>query len=425
MSAGPSELRRHATILIAAAAGVGFSFAAIPPFVLSVFAGPMTREFGWSLQQYQTANLFVPLGILVAAPLGGALLDRYGVRRVALVGIVAYAISIAALSLVNAAPWTFYAAMFGAALLACGTLPTTWTRLVNACFDRQRGVALGIVLSGSGVVAIFAPALAQALIDSVGWRNAWLALALLPLVVAWPLAWRWVREAPASAGTAGADAAAAGAESPAAAPLAGATLAGATLAEALRSRRFWLLAGSFAAVSLVMGGWNANLVPILEGQGLATTEAATLAGVLGLSIAIGRIAAGLLIDRFWAPGVAAIAFALPALGLLALLAGLSQTWMLALAVATFGLAQGAEFDFLAYLVSRFFGLAHYGKIYALLVLPITFATAIGTVVVGRARDLSGGFEGVFPLMIVLLIVSGVLQLLLGRYPPRTLAAAGH
>lgn len=62
------EIIRHRQVLLAACAGVAFSIAAIPPFVLSVFAGPMTREFGWSLQQFQSATFAVPLGILIAAP---------------------------------------------------------------------------------------------------------------------------------------------------------------------------------------------------------------------------------------------------------------------------------------------------------------------------------------------------------------------
>lgn len=61
------EITRHRRVSLAACTGVGLSIAAIPPFVLSVFVGPMTREFGWSLQQFQWATSAVPLGVLVSA----------------------------------------------------------------------------------------------------------------------------------------------------------------------------------------------------------------------------------------------------------------------------------------------------------------------------------------------------------------------
>ncbi|NDB16134.1 MAG: MFS transporter, partial [Gammaproteobacteria bacterium] len=187
-----SELVRHRQVLIAAAAGVGLSIAGIPTFVLSVFAGPMTRDLGWTLQQFQTGGLFIALGVLVAAPLGGWLLDRYGPRRVAMTGLLAFAAGIAGVSRVGAEPWTFYLAILMLTLLAAGVLPTTWTRIVNGSFDRQRGIALGIALSGSGIFATFGPGLAQAVIDTAGWRMAWLALAALPACVALPLVWAFV-----------------------------------------------------------------------------------------------------------------------------------------------------------------------------------------------------------------------------------------
>ena len=150
-----NELWRQRGILLACMAGVGLSLAAIPPFVLSVFARPMTQEFGWSLQTYQTVNFFIPLGIIFASPLGGYLVDRYGPRRVALIGILAFSVGIAGFSVVTAAAWTFYLVMLALTLLASGILPITWTRLVNAHFLERRGLALGLTLSGSGIAAMF------------------------------------------------------------------------------------------------------------------------------------------------------------------------------------------------------------------------------------------------------------------------------
>jgi MFS family permease len=390
------EILRHRQVLVAACAGVAFSIAAIPPFVLSVFAGPMTREFGWTLQQFQWATFAVPLGVLIAAPVGGWLLDRYGPRRVALVGLAAFGASVAGLALSTAEPWTFYLAMLVLSLAAAGVLPTTWTRIINGSFDRQRGVALGITLSGSGIFATFGPSLAQFVIDLAGWRVAWLVLAALPVCVALPLVAAFIRSPQAT--------------------VRGEVSAtqGVTLASAIGSQRFWVMIASFGAVSFCLGGFNANLVPVLMAEGLGAAQAATLAGTLGLAMITGRIVAGLLVDRFWSPGVAAVAFSLPLLGAALLMGEGLSTGALMLCVALMGFAAGAEYDVLAFMTSRFFGLAHYGKIYATMLVPISIATSAGAVAFGRIRDASGSFEAAWPVVLGVCGIGAALQLALGR-----------
>lgn len=390
------EILRHRQVLVAACAGVAFSIAAIPPFVLSVFAGPMTREFGWTLQQFQWATLAVPLGVLIAAPVGGWLLDRYGPRRVALVGLAAFGASVAGLALSTAEAWTFYLAMLVLSLAAAGVLPTTWTRIINGSFDRQRGVALGITLSGSGIFATFGPSLAQFVIDLAGWRVAWLVLAALPVCVALPLVAAFIRSPQAT--------------------VRGEVSAtqGVTLASAIGSQRFWVMIASFGAVSFCLGGFNANLVPVLMAEGLGAAQAATLAGTLGLAMITGRIVAGFLVDRFWSPGVAAVAFSLPLLGAALLMGEGLSTGALMLCVALMGFAAGAEYDVLAFMTSRFFGLANYGKIYATMLVPISIATSAGAVAFGRIRDASGSFEAAWPVVLVVCGIGAVLQLALGR-----------
>ena len=353
------EILRHRQVLVAACAGVAFSIAAIPPFVLSVFAGPMTREFGWTLQQFQWATFAVPLGVLIAAPVGGWLLDRYGPRRVALVGLAAFGASVAGLALSTAEAWTFYLAMLILSLAAAGVLPTTWTRIINGSFDRQRGLALGITLSGSGIFATFGPSLAQFVIDLAGWRVAWLVLAALPVCVALPLVAAFIRSPQATVrGEVNAT-------------------QGVTLASAVGSQRFWVMIASFGAVSFCLGGFNANLVPVLMAEGLGAAQAATLAGTLGLAMITGRIVAGLLVDRFWSPGVAAVAFSLPLLGAALLMGEGLSIGALMLCVALMGFAAGA-------------------------------------VAFGRIRDASGSFEAAWPVVLVVCGIGAALQLALGR-----------
>ncbi len=403
-----NELWSRRGILLATMAGVGLSIAAIPPYVLGVFARPMTQEFGWSMQAYQTVNLFVTLGIVFASPLGGFLVDRFGPRRVALAGIPAFSLGIAGLGLASVEIWTFYAAMLALTLLASGALPITWTRLINTHFLERRGAALGLALSGSGVAAIFLPSLAQGVIDAAGWRTAWLALAALPLLIAWPLGWRFFRDSRVADPGASSD------DHHTANPP-----VGLTLAAALQSHRFWLIVGSLCAISVCLGCWTANLFPVLLTKGLEAPDAARIAGILGLAVIGGRVSAGFLLDRFWAPAIASAVFLLPIIGFNILYIDQPASWQLALAVALCGIAAGAEYDFLAYFVARYFGMANYGKVFASIILPVTLATSAGAILGGRVLDQTGSITALVPAFTIAILVAAALPLALGRYPQHT------
>lgn len=411
-----AEFRLHGSVLVAAAAGVMLGVSALPAFVLGVFAGPMTREFGWSLGAYQAGTLVYTVGILACSPWVGSLCDRLGARAVACVGMPLSAVGIAAFSLVQPSIWTWYMAMGLAAVLSAGTVPAVWTRMVNALFVERRGLALGLVLSGSGLFALLGTPLAQWLIDAVGWRAAWAALALLPLLIATPLVVTLFR---------GDDRVAVvpdGTETAAPREGAAAVGAGLTRGEALRGYRFWVMGGAFGLASLGVGAFNANLVPMLVSKGYAAQDAAGLVGVLGVSIAVGRLAIGYIIDRVWAPGVAAFVLALPALGTALMGSEAVAPAAAVAAIALLGFAQGAEYDFLAFLVARYLGLRHYGVLYGLLIMPVAVCTAIGASAMGYLRDATGGFDAGLPWVGAAFVIGGALLLSLGRYPRDTRGA---
>src|SRR5439155_20683909 len=72
--------------------------------------------------------------------------------------------------------------------------PIGYAKAIAAWFDRRRGLALGIAMSGVGLGGFVMPQLAQALIDRVGWRGAYPILGLLTLAIAFPLVALWIRE---------------------------------------------------------------------------------------------------------------------------------------------------------------------------------------------------------------------------------------
>ena len=163
---------RHRWLIVATAtSGLVTSSVAINIYCFGVFLKPITTDLGVSRTMLSSALLFntglTSLGNLIV----GTLLDRYGTRRVLIPGLLVFAMAVASYSLLQAKPVGLIFLIYGLAGLAGGAQsPVAYARLVSSWFNRQRGLALGISISGVGVGVSLMPQLARLLIISVGWR---------------------------------------------------------------------------------------------------------------------------------------------------------------------------------------------------------------------------------------------------------------
>lgn len=395
MSKSPSELRLHWPIVLACALGMGAGIAGIPFYTIGLFVEPLQTEFGWSRAQVQFWFSLVLLSGLLFVPMSGWLMDRVGVRWVALPSLLLVAIVYAITSVFTTSLAVFYALAVLLALAGAGTSPLTWTRAVNGWFDRQRGLALGITLTGTGVAAFLAPMYVNKVMALSDWRTAYLALGAVALL-ALPLVALALRE-------------------PSAAEASTSARSGATLREALADRRFWLIAVAFFLIAAGIAGAISNLFPLLVDGGKSAGEASRLMGLIGLSVIGGRLLAGFLLDRFWGPAVAAIMLSLPALSAFVLAQPAPGDALLPFAIVLLGLAAGAEFDFIAFLTSRYFGLRHYGKIYGLQYATFSAGAAIASPTFAWVYDSQGSYSLAFYTAAVFFLIGAGLLLLLGPY----------
>jgi MFS family permease len=395
----PNEFFRDRAwqIVLAATVGCAFSLSALPFFTLGVVANPISSEFGWGRAVAQGGVAFASLGVLCSAWMAGALIDRFGVRRVALASQLGLAIGFVGFALQSGSPTWWYANWLLIAVLGIGTTPITWSRAIAARFDRRRGIALGLGLMGTGLTAFFAPPLLTAIVASHGWRAGYWAIAASVVLVALPATWFLLRErAAVRDASATAQAAAAG--------------DGMAFGEALRSYRYWVIIAAFFCAAGVASGLMSNLVPMMTDAGFTVAEAAGYASILGLFIVIGRLSAGWLLDRIWAPVVALLVFAPASVACLLLDAQV----MPALAVAMIGLAGGAEFDLIAYLCVRYFGMRHYGKLYAWQWASFTVASGVGPLLFGRSFDATGSYHSALIVGAVVMLAGPLLLFTLGR-----------
>jgi predicted MFS family arabinose efflux permease len=398
-----SEFSLGWKVLVASLLGVACGASPVPFNSIGFFLTPLNAEFGWSFFQISLGvTIFGVLGAFLA-PVFGALADRHGVRPVALLSLAAFGVIFGAFALIPGSLSAYYGMWVLVGLVGIGSTPVTWTRGVNLWFFRNRGLALGCVLLGTSLAVIVVSRLSVFGLESFGWRLTFPLLANLPLLVALPVAWFWFREPSA-------------AERPPEISGAGGKLTGYGVAECVRGYRFWLIFVSVLMVAFAYGGLHFHMREILKLQGFSASDAADVLAILGISIAVGRIGTGFLLDRIWAPLVTLPLLSLPAIACF-FLAGDGLSMSLAMVAAVIlGLAAGAETDLIAYLAGRYFGMANYGRIYGLLYAPFGLASAISPAIYGSVRDRSGSYDAILYVAAGLFVVGAVLLLGLGRYP---------
>ncbi len=407
-STARSEIRAQLGPLVASMLGLALGIATLGlPYSIGVFIKPLQAEFGWTLTQIFVVQPIVTVAVVLMSVWLGRVVDRGGARRAIVVSQLGFGVGLAAIGVFTNSLWSFYLLYGLMALAAGGTLAITFMKLLASRFDRQRGLALGLALCGSGFTSLVVQPLYLApIVAAYGWRWGYVAIGVLPIVLALPATLLWLRDAPVVVPSGG----------PAA--VAALPVAGLRLREALRDYRFWALVMVFFLFSGAVTGVLNNFVPILTEKSYDAVTAAEIAGAFGLAVIVGRIGIGWMLDRLWAPAVGCAFFAASAAGM-ALLAGPGQgTPATLLFVALAGLAAGAEVDLMAYLVSRYFGLLDFGKIYA--GMYVGFAVGPGFLVPAFARmhDLYDGYEMGLYAVAAAMLLSGCMLLTLGRYPPR-------
>lgn len=410
-------------VVFAVMVGLATGIASINLFAVGIFQIPVTRELGWSQSQY-SAVIFIGTLVTVASSLYvGRLFDRRGVRRFAIWSIVLLAAALISLYWLTPNLWHFYGVFALVPLIGAGTSSIAYSRVVARWFDRRRGQAFGAALAGIGIGGAVLSAFSQYLIGEVGWRSAYVGLGLLSLLVTLPVVLVSLRDSPADVGL-GLDGEPAGKlhELPADSPQAsgsheksGRGVHGYTAQESRRLPRFWTMMLAFLVLAFALGGVMLQLVPILRSRGVSAEDAAGIQGALGLALILGRAFAGFLMDRMFAPYVAAAIIVFPIAGAALLANGASGTDALVAAVFI-GLAAGAELDVIAYLVTRYFGTRGYAENYGWLYAAWTLGSGTAPVLTAYVFDVTGTHTAILWAYAALFAVSAALVLRLGPYP---------
>jgi len=402
MNAPPSESNYRWIILVIATIGLiisnGLSIGGIP-----VFSRPVQTEFiGASLVAADNAQSFIANASVitflmsgVSSMVGGWALRWIPIKTAMLVGAVmlgagfvlhSYAASVGAVY--------FSRFLMGTSLGFVGVTPSVV--LVSNWFEDRRGMALGILLTGTSIGGFVMPIVFARAIEAYGWRTAMLIvsgfvwLVMLPCILIFI---KNIRSAVAADVEVEPD--------------------GMLLSEAIATSRFWIFAIAAALIFYTIFVTTQQFILYLQSPsiGLSLGVAAWLQSILFALSVSGKTAAGLLSDRFPAKRVMLWSTSLMFVSTLVLwLAGTPLLFLL-----LYGLGYGGSFVLLQRLVSDYFGRRDYARILGTITLIEILGGVIGGRVTGYLADRNGGdYSTAFYLLILVTAVVTVCVFALGR-----------
>ena len=425
-------------VLAGAVIGSASGISALLLYTNGLFVAGLSQEFGLSRTQFGFGVLLVTLALAAANPLVGWAVDRFGAKGPAVVGLALLSLGFASLGAFVSSVNSYLLLQAMMAFVGAASGPVAYTKIIGATFDKNRGVALGVTMTGIGCSAAAIPPLLAWVIAGHGWRAGFFALSVIPIVGALATALLIPRRSgnvvpsvdqqrAAKTSFAGrAESAASVVSTAAAVPAPSAVAASSAVTAAgewVRSRIFWVMAAAFAMMSLSFAGLLPHFVPMLMDGGLTPIAAGRIAGEIGLAVIASRLVVGLLLDRMFAPRIAIAISVIAAVGCLLFAAnGISAASLTAIAL---GFAMGAELDLMGFLVARYFGLAEFGRIYGWLYGAFIFASGLGPLWVGALRDATGNYTLSLCLSATGLVMACAVFLMLPRYSPARASVTPH
>lgn len=370
-----NEFARGWKVLAASFLGIGVSLVSLVFYTAGIWIIPWQDAFGWTRAEIGFAATLTTITLVLTAPFAGQLIDRFGLRKVSTLSLLLFAAGLFLISRMNGSLWVFNGLTIAFTLVAVASTPLAFTRAVNAWFQKNRGMALGISLTSTGVAAAILPLVLTPYVEQNGWRAGFVLLSVIVLVAV-PVIWMWIKDD----GPEGIDG-----------------VPGLSQSDAQNSVRdvvygnvFWRLVVLFFLIALAVCGLIPSFIPLLRDAGLSAESAGAYMAILGVSVIVGRLVTGFLVDRIFAPYVTAVVFTLVAFGLL--IFGFGGVPFAPVGAVALGFAIGAEVDLIGYYTARYFGLKRYGVLFGFLYSSFSAGCALSPVIAGYIWDQTGSYD---------------------------------
>ncbi|MCB2084881.1 MAG: MFS transporter [Sphingomonadaceae bacterium] len=350
--------------------------AVLAPISFGVFSPYLRDEFGWSMGEIGQGIAAMSLSVMISSLLSGIIVDRLGVRRVVLTCIPLFSIGYALMGFQTGAVWQFMLLWLLVPFVGLGLWPGSWGKATAGWFNSRLGLAMAIATLGIGIGATIMPFVINGLASNLGWRMAYVWTAVGALVIALPMSFAWLHEAPKAE--------------------IGATAGATATTERIFPRilldpRLLCLCLGFITLGWFSATLLANFILILESGGMARSDAVIAQSLIGVSTVIGRVFCGWLLDRFPFKLVVP-AFCLATAGAVFALSGGvtgSTNYIIAIFV---GMLVGAEIDVLGFAIQKQFGRPRFATLFGMIFALFHLGGAMGGMISGKLHDATGGFQ---------------------------------
>jgi MFS family permease len=366
-----------------------FGVSALYGSTFGLFLLPLQQGLGWSRGEIAfsltLATLFTPL----VAPLTGWVIDKVPLRPLILTGVVLQSANFAAFSLMEGSVWAYYGLCLLLMLTAAGASLLSLAKLVQGWFDKSMGRALGLLFACGAVGAIIHPLWTQAVITHFGWRQAFLVMSVLSLLMCGLAALLLVRErVPRSSRTV---AAAPGNGTVGASVTSSVGSGPQSMAAFLRDPIWWKLALFNMLFALGVGAIFMHFAALLQDRGATPGQAAMAMSLVGLGGLLGNVLAGWLVDRMPAARLAMIVMAVPMLATLVIYAG-GGLWVSIAAAGLLGLCSGGDNSVSILLARRYFSAETFGRASATQMVAVAAGGGVSPWLAGVVHDRTGNYD---------------------------------
>lgn len=379
-----------AWIVLAAAFLMQMVFSGIH-FGFGVFLKPLSDEFQWSRGATAFAFTLLWWTSSPAALLLGLLSDKIGTRKILVFGAIVFGLGIFLSSRVQHL-WEFYLYFGVLAGVGRGADRAPLLSSVFQFFNKRKGLAIGITLSGTGVGTLVFPALGRYLISMFDWRLAFAAMGLISWVVLVPAALT-IRKPSAGEAEAPDENAEAKANDESGGFLGGPEKDW-TVVEVLKNRVFWIYVATGIACCTSHSLPLAHIVAYASDRGIADLASAGVLGVVGITAAVGRLFWGVVSDKVGGRKTVMCCIMLQTLAMF-LVAFANSLWAFYLFAVGFGLVYGGVLPMYAVVTRELFGMRRFGTVYGMHSFATSIGMGAGGLVGGYLFDFSGSYFAAF------------------------------
>jgi MFS family permease len=359
-----------------------FSVSALYGATFGLFLRPLQQSLGWSRAEIAFSLTLITLVGPAVVPITGWIIDNVPLRPLVLWGVVLQSANLAAFGFLGSDIWVYYGLVFALMFTAAGPSILTLAKVVQGWFDKSLGRAMGILFACGAVGGIIHPLWVQAVITHSGWRDAFMTMGALCLVIGGGAAWWLVRQAPTG------DVSPASATSQLQQPT---TQTPMSMAAFMRDIIWWKLALWNMLFAFGSGAIFIHFAALLQDRGAAPAQAAIAMSLVGVGGLVGNLLAGWLVDRWSASRMAVLLMLAPMTAALMLYAGGS----LALAVSAggiLGLCAGSDHSLSAFLTRRYFEPGIFGRASATQMLAATAGGGVSPWLSGLLHDRTGNYD---------------------------------